>query len=296
MARLHPESGDVQSMQCTLAFKNGYLDQGISLLNQRLYVGDYRAVERLLFRTGSRPEDLIKRYWILDEIATRPDVLFSHQCYARISQGYLSITLEDKFLAKKTLELLQVLVSELKNDPYVSRCAKPNRHNRTKLLISIYTASYHLAILLDAYSLVKQGWCAVISMVPRLSFNQLNSDAALRMSSNLCRTISSGLFLSGLEAMNGMHRIDEALCLIEQSIQYNCIDMDSRGRLTTHENHLALIAKLRLHLRFLQKYNPADLSVLCKDIAFQLNHSDSQELTLLMQRRLLVLFQLNTAK
>ena len=60
-ARRRPGDADVQSMQCTLAFRSGQLDQAFSLLVPRLQDGDYRAVERLLFRTGSRPQDVHDR-------------------------------------------------------------------------------------------------------------------------------------------------------------------------------------------------------------------------------------------
>ena len=53
-----PEVIDVVSMQCTMAFKAGALPEAFALLEHCLFVADYRAVDRVLFRTGSRPRDL----------------------------------------------------------------------------------------------------------------------------------------------------------------------------------------------------------------------------------------------
>ena len=56
--RRWPDAIDVVSMQCTLAFKAGALPEAFALLERCLFAADFRAVDRVLFCTGSRPRDL----------------------------------------------------------------------------------------------------------------------------------------------------------------------------------------------------------------------------------------------
>ena len=140
-ARRFPGSADVQSMQCTLAFRSGELGKAFDLLTLRLRDGDYRAVERLLFRTGSRPQDEQDRLQVLGHLSRLPDLLESHRCYALIAQSYLVLKPAEKPLAVSLLEQVQPRVQRLAADSAVYGCRESNRRNRAKLLVSLCTAS-----------------------------------------------------------------------------------------------------------------------------------------------------------
>ena len=287
-AKRYPHSSDVQSMRCTLAFKQGALDQGLELLDARLAQGDFRAVERLLFRTGSRPADLEQRFLVLERISVHEQVLDSHRCYARIAQSYLALKLDDRSRASDLLAPLHRLALGLDADAELVACQLSNRRNRAKLLVSLCTSGYHLALLLEAEDALERFWRMAMDLLPRLAFDQLNPDAGLRMSSNLGRCLAIGWVLASTPGSARHQSIAAALASLEQAVIGSCLPTDNGGRRGTQENHLALMASLRSETQVLLTASPPKKAAACRRLARQLNHSSSRELTGLIEQRLLV--------
>ena len=290
-AKRHPHSSDVQSMCCTLAFKQGALDQGLEFLNARLAQGDFRAVERLLFRTGSRPADLEQRFVVLERIACHGQVLESHRCYARIAQSYLALKLDDRRRAADLLDPLHRLALRLASDPELIRCQESNRRNRAKLLVSLCTSGYHLALLLEADDALERFSGMAMDLLPRLDFDLLNADAGLRMSSNLARCLAIGCVLPTDMGQARRQAITESLSALERAVIANCLPVDQRGGRGTQENHLALMASLRRETQALVGEPLSEQASMCRCLARKLNHSSSRELTALIECRLLAVLR-----
>lgn len=291
-ARRCPDSADVQSMQCTLAFRSGDLDQAFALLSQRLRVGDYRAVERLLFRTGSRPQDERDRLQVLAQLSQLPELLQSHRCYALIAQSYLVLKLADCSMAVSLLQGLRPLVLELAADPEVFGCTESNRRNRAKLLISLCTTSYHLALLVGDDSELAWVWSEVMAVSSRLRYSQLNADACLRMSSNLSRCLALGALMHDARASGSdpLMRSLAAVKTVEAAVRRYCLTPSGEGVSKTQENHLALMVQLQKNLLKLSSEVPSERESGMRRLSQLLNHSSARDLNGVIAHRLQLLY------
>ena len=285
-ARRHPQSSDLESMQCTLAFKNGDIEGGFSRLSRRLAEGDFRAVERLLFRTGSRPASSASRLEVFDRIADHPQVLASHRCYARIAQTYLVLRLEDQQRAADLLPALRDLALELTADPALGRCLEPNRRNQAKMFVSLCTATYHLGLLLDDDAPLLWAWELMLNVLPRFAFDKMNADAALRMSSNLCRCLACGVLLSDSLAIQAPERSAQALHQVKHEVLSHCCSGERNGKQKTQENHIALIDNLSAAIDSLQTSEGQLTPKAMRQLARLLNHASSSALVLSIEKRL----------
>ncbi len=285
-ARRFPGTADVQSMQCTLAFRSGNLDKGFELLASRLQVGDYRAVERLLFRTGSRPQDEQARLKVLGQLCRLPDLLESHRCYALIAQSYLVLKLAERSLALTLLEQVHPLVKTLSADATVYGCGESNRRNRAKLLISLCTTTYHLALMVGDDVALAWVWDEVMAVASRLRYAELDADACLRMSSNLSRCLTVGALLPADNPAALLMRSLEAVKGVDASIRRYCLTPSGEGVSKTQENHLALMAQLEKNLLKLRSDTPMDRETGVRRLSQLLNHSSARELNAVIAERL----------
>ena len=285
----HPESSDVEAMHCTLALRSGDLARGMLLLEQRLLAGDRRAVERVLFRTGSRPADLLQSFTVMETIALHGRVLASHRSYARIAQSYIALKLRDLGRARSVLVELHKLSCEQATLPGLGACPQPNRQNQAKLMVSLCTASYHLAVMLGDDRELERAWQQVIELESNLDFDRLNPDAALRMSSNLSRCLAVGWLLESTAEVSASQRqglILQLLSTVQQAMTDACERTSAASRRRIQENHWALMRTLQEDLlQFSRDRSPASEGV-CRRLAARLNHSSSQEMTELFERRL----------
>ena len=285
-SRRHPQTPDLESMRCTLAFKAGDLEAGFSRLSRRLADADFRAVERLLFRTGSRPASSASRLEVFDRIAGLPQVLPSHRCYARIAEAYLVLRLEDQERAATLVPALRDLALELTADPQLGCCLEPNRRNRAKMLVSLCTATYHLGLLLDDDAPLRWAWELMLKVLPRFAFDQLNADAALRMSSNLCRCLASGVLLTDSLTIQAPERSAQALHQVRQAVLTHCCSGERHGPQTTQENHLALMESLSAAIDSLKSSGGQLTPKARRQLARLLNHASSSALVVAMEQRL----------
>ena len=277
---------DVLTMLCILSFKAGNLDSGFVQLAECLRSSDFRAVERLLFRTGSRPDDLSKRFLVLDRIAENQNVLFSHRCYARIAQGYQVLKMQDLALAKKLEGSLRLFIHELEGDPSLACCVESNRRNRGKMMVSLCTVSYHISLLLNDDRLLKYSWDAAINFFRNIDFLRSNPDACLRMSSNLSRCLAVGSLLAVSPQGKSPSKILGTLADLELLVVQHCLPSQANRRYTTQENHLLFIRDLQAELRIALSGHHSELESSVARLAQLLNHSSSKSLTPLIEKRL----------
>jgi hypothetical protein len=279
-------SADVQSMQCTLAFRSGNLVTAFNLLASRLQDEDYRAVERLLFRTGSRPQGEQDRLKVLDQLSRLPELLESHRCYALIAQSYLVLKLEEKSLAMSLLGQVHPLVQSLSADSTVYGCSGSNRRNRAKLLVSLCTTAYHLALMLGDDDALAWVWAEVMAVASRLRYADLNADACLRMSSNLSRCLAVGALLLNNNQLDTLMLSLDAVRGVNTEICRYCLIPSGEGVSKTQENHLGLMAQLEKNMVKLMSDSPTDRETGIRRLSQLLNHSSSRSLDVLIAKRL----------
>ncbi len=277
-ARRCPGTADVQSMQCTLAFRAGDLDQGFALMALRLQAADYRAVERLLFRTGSRPQDQHDRLKALAQLSELPSLLQSHRCYALIAQSYLVLKLNEPVMATSLLVVLRPLIVDLAADPDVYGCKESNRRNRAKLLISLLTCSYHLALLVDDEAILFWLWSQVMEVASKLRYEQLNADACLRMSSNLSRCLAVGALIPSNQAPDAFEQTQLVLKRVEFEVRTNCVSSSGEGVSKTQENHLVLMMQLQRAMTMLRNGEAVERAAGIRRLSQLLNHSSARDL------------------
>lgn len=273
-----PDAADAQSMQCTLALRSGDLERGFDLMELRLQESDYRAVERLLFRTGSRPREESTRLAALAQLSQLPGLLQSHRCYALIAQGYLVLKIGEEEMAASLLVDLRLLILNLAADPDVYGCQHSNRRNRAKLLISLCTCSYHLALLVDDKSTLAWVWSQVMVVSTNLRYSQLNADACLRMSSNLCRCLALGTLLTEQQAPEALARSQEVLVTVEAEVRQFCVTSSGQGVSKTQENHLALMTQLQKAVKRFSSDDRAERDAGIRRLAQLINHSSARDL------------------
>lgn len=286
-SRRFPGSEDVQSMQCTLAFRSGNLDQAFDLLTSRLQNGDYRAVERLLFRTGSRPQDEQDRLQVLGQLSRLPDLLDSHRCYALIAQSYLVLKLAERPLAVTLLDEVRPRIEALSADSEVYGCGESNRRNRAKLLVSLCTSAYHLALMVGDVAALAWAWGEAMAVASKLQYSELNADACLRMSSNLSRCLAVGALLPESSAADALMCSLEAIEAVDAAVRRYCLTASGEGVTKTQENHLALMEQLEKNLRKLRNDAPTDRVNGVRRLSQLLNHSSSRDLNAVIAERLL---------
>ena len=277
---------DVLTMFCILSFKAGDLDSGFVQLAECLRSSDFRVVERLLFRTGSRPDDVSKRFLVLDRIAENQNVLLSHRCYARIAQGYQVLKMQDLAQAEKLEASLRLFINELEGDPSVACCMEPNRRNRGKMIVSLCTVSYHISLLLNDDALLKHSSDAATNFFHNIDFLRSNPDACLRMSSNLSRCLVIGSLLVVSPQGKSPSKILCTLADLELLVVQHCLPSQANRRYTTQENHLLFMRDLQAELRIALNGNHSELESSVARLAQLLNHSSSKSLTPLIEQRL----------
>ena len=281
---------DVVSMQCTLAFKAGALPEAFALLERCLFAPDYRAVDRVLFRTGSRPRDLYQSDEVFRSLSQRADLDFTRRSYALVAEAYLILRLKNAARAEELVAALEDRAEKLRSNPATTRCSQSNRQNLGKLYVSIGSALYHLALIQGDMALLARCWQRFADFSQAIDREHMNADALFRMSSNLGRGLALGLLLDPRH--HGGARVD-ALALLSAWVSANAAGLVTRrhvkGR-TPQENHLLFLEALRDSCEELHQAGGSVTPQACRHWARLLNHSSERSLTdtiaTLVQRQL----------
>ena len=270
---------DVVSMQCTLALKAGELSEAFALMKRCLSASDYRAVDRVLFRTGSRPRDLQQSDEVFRFLSRRADLDLTRRSYALVAEAYLILRLQNSVRAHELVEDLEAMAEQLRCTEATVRCPQPNRQNLGKLYVSIGSALYHLALVQGDMPLLSRCWQRLAEFSCAIDRDQMNADALLRMSSNLGRGLALGFLLDSPQS--GKLR-SEALTLLRALTTANAVGLEPRRHIkgrTPQENHLLFLEAL---LDNCEELDQADVSVTeqaCRYWARLLNHSSERCLT-----------------
>ena len=288
--RRWPDAIDVVSMQCTLAFKAGSLPEAFALLDRCLSVSDYRAVDRVLFRTGSRPRDLHQSDEVFRSLSQRADLDLSRCSYALVAEAYLILRLQNAVRAQELIVALEGMAEKLRRAEETTCCQQSNRQNLGKLYVSIGSALYHLALFQGDMPLLARCWRRLVDFSQAIDREQMNADALFRMSSNLGRGLALGFLLDPRQY--GSARAD-VLTLLSDWVAANAAGLVPRRHIkgrTPQENHLLFLEALRDSCKELHQAGGSVTPQACRHWARMLNHSSERSLTdtiaTLVQRQL----------
>ncbi len=288
--RRWPDAIDVVAMQCTLALRAGALPEALALLERCLFASDYRAVDRVLFRTGSRPRDLHQSDEVLRWLADRADLDPTRRSYALVAEAYLILRLRNVARAHELVVALEGMAEKLCSDGTTTCCPQSNRQNLGKLYVSISSALYHLALFLGDVPLLARCWQRFADFSRAIDRDRMNADALFRMSSNLGRGLALGFLLDPRQY--GTVRSD-ALPLLNAWTSANAAGLAPRRRVrgrTPQENHLLFLETLQNSCEELQQAGASVTPEACRRWARLLNHSSEGSLNdtiaVLVQRQL----------
>ena len=288
--RRWPDAIDVVAMQCTLALRAGALPEALALLERCLFASDYRAVDRVLFRTGSRPRDLHQSDEVLRWLADRADLDPTRRSYALVAEAYLILRLRNVARAHELVVALEGMAEKLCSDGTTTCCPQSNRQNLGKLYVSISSALYHLALFLGDVPLLARCWQRFADFSRAIDRDRMNADALFRMSSNLGRGLALGFLLDPRQY--GTVRSD-ALPLLNAWTTANAAGLAPRRRVrgrTPQENHLLFLETLQNSCEELQQAGASVTPEACRRWARLLNHSSEGSLNdtiaVLVQRQL----------
>ena len=288
--RRWPDAIDVVAMQCTLALRAGALPEALALLERGLCASDYRAVDRVLFRTGSRPGDLQQSAEVFRWLSHRADLDFTRRSYALVAEAYLILRLKNVARAQELVAALEGMADKLRSDEATTCCSQSNRQNLGKLYVSISSATYHLALLQGDMPLLARCWQRFVEFSRAIDRDQMNADALFRMSSNLGRGLALGFLLDPRQY--GTVRSD-ALTLLNAWTSANAAGLVPRRRVrgrTPQENHLLFLKQLQSSCGELHQAAGSVTPKACRHWARLLNHSSEGSLNdtiaTLVQRQL----------
>ena len=288
--RRWPNAIDVVSMQCTLALRAGALPEAFALMERSLIASDYRAVDRVLFRTGSRPRDLHQSDEVFRWLSHRADLDLTRRSYALVAEAYLILRLENSARAQELVAALEGMAEKLRSDEATTCCPQSNRQNLGKLYVSISSALYHLALLQGDMPLLARCWQRLAEFSRAIDRDQMNADALFRMSSNLGRGLALGFLLDPRQY--GRVRSD-ALTLLNAWTTANAAGLAPRRRVrgrTPQENHLLFLEALQQSCVELHRAGGSVTPQACRQWARLLNHSSegslNDRIAALVQRQL----------
>ena len=288
--RRWPGAIDVVAMQCTLVLRAGALPEALALLERCLSASDYRAVDRVLFRTGSRPRDLHQSDQVFRWLSDRADLDLTRRSYALVAEAYLILRLKNVARAQQLVTALEDMAEKLRSDGATTCCPQSNRQNQGKLYVSICSAHYHLALLLGDMPLLARCWHRLADFSQAIDRDRMNADTLFRMSSNLGRGLALGYLLDPRQY--GTVRSD-ALTLLNAWTTANAAGLGPRRRVrgrTPQENHLLFLQELQNSCDQLHQAGGSVTPKACRHWARLLNHSSEGSLTdtiaALVQRQL----------
>ena len=288
--RRWPDAIDVVAMQCTLALRAGALSEALALLERCLSASDYRAVDRVLFRTGSRPRDLHQSDQVFRWLSDRADLDLTRRSYALVAEAYLILRLKNVARAQQLATALEDMADRLRSDEATTCCHQSNRQNLGKLYVSICSALYHLALLLGDMPLLARCWHRLADFSQAIDRDRMNADTLFRMSSNLGRGLALGFLLDPRQY--GTVRSD-ALTLLNAWTTANAAGLAPRRRVrgrTPQENHLLFLETLQNSCGELHPAGGSVTPKACRHWARLMNHSSEGSLTetiaVLVQRQL----------
>ena len=288
--RRWPDAIDVVAMQCTLALRAGALPDALALLERCLSASEYRAVDRVLFRTGSRPRDLHQSDQVFRWLSDRADLDLTRRSYALVAEAYLILRLKNVARAQQLVTALEDMAERLRSDEATTCCHQSNRQNLGKLYVSICSALYHLALLLGDMPLLARCWHRLADFSQAIDRNRMNAESLFRMSSNLGRGLALGFLLDPRQ--HGTVRSD-ALTLLNAWTTANAAGLAPRRRVrgrTPQENHLLFLQELQNSCGELYPAGGSVTPKACRHWARLMNHSSEGSLTdtiaVLVQRQL----------
>ncbi|KGG26661.1 MULTISPECIES: glycosyltransferase [unclassified Prochlorococcus] len=152
--------------------------------------GQISYLRKLLFRRGSRPEDLQQQIILFETLARSVLLPLTYRCYSRVVLAYRIVESGDQVRMRESAVALESFVVQLESDPGTRICRRGNRSNRAKLLISCYSTLTRLYLELgDRKALAAIGRKAA-EFMDGFDLNAIDSDTSFRLTRNLMRCLT----------------------------------------------------------------------------------------------------------
>ena len=144
--------------------------------------------------------------------------------------------------------------------------------------MSLQTASYHLALQSGDLQACSQIWREMLSFAEHIDFSKINTDAGLRMTSNLCRCLALGALINPRQDPTALATSAEAITSVEKALAFNGLCATPKGRRKPQENHLQLLEELKLTCKHLMHPQTRDRGRDHEQYASLINHSSNRDL------------------
>lgn len=190
---------DLQTRLVFLLVQDGAHPEALSVLEQLWQVhGRVDAIERLLFRRGSRPLDSHQALHMFEVFAGSTILPDHFTGYCRIVFAHRSADLADGPSMFRARQGVRALAERLEADPDTLKCLRDNRRNRLKMLVSCYATLLRLELAQgDAVALREVGRAGLMLM-QRLDPAAIDANTSYRLTRNSCRVLS----IAALEAVD----------------------------------------------------------------------------------------------
>ena len=147
-------------------------------------------LHQLLFRRGSRPGSRTDQLALFDVLASSTVLPLHYAGYCRVVRTYRAIDAKDAVAMRRCVEGLNTILEVLEDDPDSYRCLKPNRENRTKLLISAQLTRLRALMALQDTSALDLACIELLESVHRYDPFAIDLITATRMTRNIMRSLT----------------------------------------------------------------------------------------------------------
>ena len=127
---------------------------------------------------------------MFDTLACSDVLPFHFTAYCRVVGTYRAIDQKQPRIIRRCLEDLDGIITRLSNDPDTVQCLRPNRENRSKLLISAHLTRLRALMVLGDSAALDAAALALMRCVSSYDPFRLDRTTALRMTRNLMRCLA----------------------------------------------------------------------------------------------------------
>ena len=152
--------------------------------------GEAEILHQLLFRRGSRPGSRIDQLAMFDALASSTALPMHYAGYCRVVRTYRAIDAKDVAALRRGVDGLAAILAELEADPDTYRCLKPNRENRSKLLISAQLTRLRALMALKDTAALERASCELLDSARRYDPFAIDLTTATRMTRNIMRSLT----------------------------------------------------------------------------------------------------------
>ena len=152
--------------------------------------GVAEVLHQLLFRRGSRPGSRKDQLAMFEVLSSSPTLPMHYAGYCMVVRTYRAIDANDSQALHHGIQGLTKMIEVLESDPNTYRCLKPNRENRTKLLISAQLTRLRALMALQDTRSLNLAAINVVDSACRYDPFAIDCTTAVRMTRNIMRSLT----------------------------------------------------------------------------------------------------------